>query len=477
MNIAIFSPYATVAPHFETELEIAERHLESADEVEFVHCAGELANCDYNPDGDPERCRECLGRRLAGYSMLRRRIVHHRLPMPGDVNSGTSSIPTFDDIAALVGYHADAFDVGYAALSSLVSLVRDPDPDLVHHRDLLDRLLRSALATYRFTVPFLENRRPDRVYVFNGRFASMRAVLRACQQAGIDCWMHERGCDNYHYELFPNHLPHDIAAVESTIRRMWTEGPTNRQSIAESWFHDRVARIESNWHSFVKHQQRGQLPADWDTNAHKVSIFCSSDDEFVAIGDCWQNELYPDQGAAIARLARDLAQSAPSVRLYLRMHPNLIGVDNRRTRAMRSLDLPNVTVIPPEAEIDSYALVRESDTVATFGSSVGIEAVFWGTPSVLLGPCFYRGLGGTYQPDCHDQAVRMLGKQLEPQDRTGALMYGFWLQTRGIRYQDYQPTGLFAGTFKGQTIYAGMKRPRVGWRRWLSRQRKRTKVA
>ena len=114
----------------------------------------------------------------------------------------------------------------------------------------------------------------------------------------------------------------------------------------------------------------------------------------------------------------------------------------------------------------------------TFGSSVGIEATFWGTPSILLGPCFYRGLNAVHEPASHSQAIRMILSDLPPRDRTGALMYGFWLQTRGIRYRDYQPLGLFEGKFKGQIIHAGMKPPRrglarVGRRasRWLSRIR------
>ena len=70
MNVAIFSPYATVVPHFETELDIAQQHLDAGDQVQFINCTGELANCDFNPNHEPERCQQCLGRRNMGLELL-----------------------------------------------------------------------------------------------------------------------------------------------------------------------------------------------------------------------------------------------------------------------------------------------------------------------------------------------------------------------------------------------------------------------
>lgn len=458
MRIAIASPYATVAPHYETELELAQRHLDAGDRVAFWHCTGGLANCDFNPTGSRSRCQECIGRRLAGYPWLEGRIELAEISETPPLDVRTE----FASVDQLIGYTIDEFDIGYAALSSLVSLVRDPEPDLQEHRDLLRKLLVSAASTYQFTRGQLAHDAPDRVYVFNGRFANMRAVLRACQREGVDCWIHERGCDNEHYELFPNHLPHDIQRIQHRIRQMWQDGGPQRERLGQQWFHDRVQRVESNWHSFVKDQRLGRLPSDWDASRENVAIFCSSDDEFVAIGDCWKNPMYTDQLSGIIQIVDDLANAKPDFHVYLRMHPNLRGVENRRTAAMRYLQRPNLTVIDPEDDIDTYALMRAVDKVITFGSSVGIEATFWGTPSILLGPCFYRGLGSAYEPSSHDEAVRLILADLSPQDRTGALMYGFWLKTRGIRYRDYEPTGLFEGKFKGQIVHAGMKPPRRG---------------
>lgn len=456
LKVAIFSPYATLVPHFGTELDIAQQHLDAGDSVEFFNCTGGLKNCDHNVDHTPERCLDCVGRREMGLELLEPNVRSQSFS-----NSTSMQVRTnFESVNDLIDYNIDNFDIGYAALSSFVSLYRDPDPDLTKHREMLNRFLVSALQTYEQTVDFLSKNPIDRVYVFNGRFASMRAILRACQRLNVDCYLHERGCDGEHYDLFKNHLMHEIDSIESAINDLWDAAGSHpkRDEIAAKWFHDQVNRVEKVWHSFLKNQETGRLPTDWNPNRKNVAIFCSSDDEFVAIGQHWRNDVYPNQVTAIAQIANDLLKTQPDTHLYVRVHPNLTNVDNQRKRDMLSLDFPNLTIIEPDAVIDTYQLMRCCDTILTFGSSVGCEAIFWGKPSVLLGPCFYENLGGVYRSHSHEQTIRLLEQTLEPQDKTGAMKYGFWLQTRGHRHKYFRSTALFEGQFKNQTLYSRPKK-------------------
>jgi hypothetical protein len=232
--------------------------------------------------------------------------------------------------------------------------------------------------------------------------------------------------------------------------------------VAGSWFTDRVQRVERSWHSFVKQQVRGELPHDWDSNRRNVAIFTSSEDEFVSIGESWSNPLYRDQCTAIQKILADVDRLDPRIHFYIRVHPNLRGLENEQLRSLLALSGPRASVIPADAAVDSYALMRESEKIVTFGSSIGIEAVYWGKPSVLLGPCFYRGFPGLYQPSSHGEAIAMLNADLlPPLDRTGALMYGYWFQTHGERFRYFQATGLFEGRFRGQLVFGRRRKPRL----------------
>ena len=471
MKVAIFSPYATVVPHFETELDVAQQHLDAGDTVEFINCTGELSNCDFNPDRDKKYCQNCIGRREMGLELLQPRVSvgsfcdekRSRFPLYQLGSNSKTNIDVepkfFRSVEELKEYHREGFDLGYAALSSLVSYLRDPEPDFETHQPMLRRFIESAWQTFTVARKFLAQRNPDRVYIFNGRFAAMRAVLRACQLAGVDCFLHERGCDKQHYELFKNHMLHDIPSVETIIREHWDSAAENpqRKSIGAQWYINRMQRVETNWHSFVRDQSRGTLPTDWNDSKTNIAIFCSSDDEFVSIGDCWDNPIYENQLDGISKLAMDLKKSAPQVHLTLRVHPNLSQVENETKNRMLGLNFSNLTIIPPDGEIDSYALMKACDTVVTFGSSIGIEAVYWSRPSVLLGASFYQNLGGVVRPENHEQALSILKTELTPQNNQGALMYGYWQQTRGHRHQYFEASDLFEGQFKNKTLYARPK--------------------
>ncbi len=462
MNIAIISPYATVVPHFETELDIAQQHLDQGDSVQFLNCLGGLQNCDFNAERELDRCSECVGRRKMGLEMLESKT----LPVLKDCCSFEDKVKSdlkfnFDSVEDLIDYQIEDFDIGYAVLSSVVSICRDPEPDLIEHAELVRRFIKTAWQAYSQTKELLQDNRNsgnaiDRVYVLNGRFSAMRGVLRACQSESVDCFLHERGCDGGHYELLKNHLPHDLKMIPRAIEDRWVEAASNpqREQIATTWFHDRVNRVEKVWHSFVKNQEQDRLPDGFNTNLKNISIFCSSDDEFVAIGKAWHNEMYPNQVVAIDQICKDLYSIQPQTRIYLRVHPNLKDVTNQRMTDMLSLEHPNLTLIAPDAPIDTYALLRASDTIVSFGSSVGSEAVFWGKPSVLLGPCFYEKLGGIYRAHTHEETIELLSQELMPGEKVGALKYAYWFQTRGFPHKYFQSTGLFEGKFKDQVLYA-----------------------
>lgn len=472
LKVLIVSPYQAVNPHFEAELELAERHYLAGDQVVLLSCLGEQSLCDFNMQGDPETCRQCVLRRKMGQRLLRGRARPRSLfaslsqwRLPEKLESLLESRDlTLEDLKQV---SVEGFDIGYACLSSLVSSLRDPAPDLKIHRDRLRQLMQNAWAVFQATCQFVRAEGVERVYVFNGRFAPMRAVLRAARRCGVECLIHERGSTHNRFQLFRNHLPHDIDYVRQRIERFWEMGSEpQRTHSARQWFEDRRARVERNWKSFTKEQQANLLPAGWDSCLHNVVLFCSSEDEFAAIGDSWDRRPYPSQWAGMQHLLS--LMNRKDARLTVRLHPNLKTAPRSLYQDFLTTGEPRLQVIHPESPIDSYALLDQADVCVSFGSSVGVEAVYQGKPSILLGPCFYRDLGGTYQPladycgdardlNGTDQRVialqRLLNEVPTPGDPTGALKYAYWMQENGFPYRHYHGYAFNEGAFKGQWIY------------------------
>lgn len=461
VNVLMVAPYALWTPHLETDLEIAETRLEAGDRVAFLVCERELPFCDTNKHHKRALCFECVGRRRDGIARLSRPVDVHRIRdfLGAKDHALLGGLPErFRSQAELRDFEFEGFDLGLATLSSLISVFRDADVELgpdPKRRRVVAGFLRGAAASFLATRRALRATQADRVYLFNGRLAPTRGALRACQQAGVTCFVHERGCDLEHYALYENTLPHDIAYNETRIRAAWQDGRRSRDekvAIADAWYAARARGVIPNWFSYAGSQEAGALPADWDSERYNVALYVSSEEECAAIGKEWSGPLFGDQADAVRVLCGALAERAPRLQLYIRLHPNQAGLDNRSIRLLRSLASERVSVLAPESRVNSYDLLRASDKVVSFGSTVGVEAAYWGKPSVLLGSCFFRNLGSTYLPPDFAAAVEAIAAELPPKDREGALMYGYDQATFGVRFRHFRPDGVVAGHFKGARL-------------------------
>ena len=455
MKILVYAAYAINTPHFETELEILQRRLDKDDDVYVIGCNANLLCCDVNWEHEPFVCLKCIGRRNEGLKLLSKpvTILPHYLLTLNDKAELQAFECSLDDLEDLKKVMLDNFDVGYGVMSSLVSMTRDPHADVRGYRQSIQRLFLSSIAVYRSIQNYLDMYAFDRVYVYNGRYAPVRAVIRACQGKKVDCYTHEKGSSLTCYGLWQNTTIHDLENTACLIVEEWEMAADNRdrEDLAKQFYLDRVQGISRTWIAFTKNQQKDLLPADWDERKKNIAIFVSSEDEFVAIGDQWKHPLYSSQHEGIIALLESTG-GHQDIHFYLRVHPNLQGVDNRQTRDLLSINSANVTIIPADSRVSTYALLRNSAQVVSFGSTVGIEAVFWGVPSILLGQCFYRFLGATYNPESHEEAVEMILSNLKPKGKLPALMYGYYFHTFGREFLYYDSKGIYEGYFRGAKV-------------------------
>ena len=459
MNVVVFAAYAINSPHFEAELEIAHRHADAGDRVTILTCGSELEACDPNPYHDAPRCAKCMGRRDSGLALLPSSIaVEPFYRLTAEDRRELDELPTqFESHEELTRLYVGQFDIGYAALSSLISQARDPEADLTAHALLLRGLLRAAWAVHRSMCRYLDTHTVDRVYVFNGRFAPMRAVLRACEEKAVEYCTHERGSDLARYTLFPNMSIHDHESIARLILDTWNaaRADPDREQVARNWYESRVRGGGDI--DFSRGQQRTRLPSGWDGDKRNITIFVSSEDEFAGISDDWLNPIYESQNAGLRAIIESLRADLRNIHLYIRSHPHLSLIDNTQTRALAELKTPFVTVIPPADPVDTYELMRSSACVLTFGSTTGIEAAYWGVPSILVGIAFYRNFGITYNPATNNELIRMLHTDLQPKPIEPALAYGYFWSTFGVPFKYFTADGFYSGRFKGVRVRPSLR--------------------
>lgn len=437
-------------PHFETDLEIMDYHIAKGDEVVWMDCNGELPFCQPNPDHKKSKCKECVKRKNKGLKLLNRSV--RRIPL-GRIDKNVKVLPDVKNIEELKKHKLDHLEGGLGTVSSLISVVRDPSPDLGVYGDIWKRAYFSTYNIYVKAQNIFKEEYFDRVYIFNGRYANEKGILNACQKANLEYFIHERGRDKDHYMIYENAMPHNIAAFKMRMEKMWSESEIaeeDKYKIGAQFYTEREKGKIQSWVSFTNDQNPDVLPENWDNKKTNITIYMSSEDEMASISDEWRSPVYSSQLQGIKMILSDCSQG---INFYLRIHPNLMGVKNKELDELLSLSYPNLTIIPAASPVSSYSMMKNSTKVLTFGSTAGIEATFWGIPSILAGVSFYRGIGATYDANSHEDVIKLIKDDLQPKDKLTAIKYGYYQKSFGEKYLNYKAQNFYFGTYKGKSIY------------------------
>ena len=455
MKVFVFSTHPMWPSHYETDLEIIENHIDANDEIFHFTCYGVLKSCDMNLTHDFETCFRCAditncGRKLLSKAVTTLPIIKLNPKKRAEINEFVKS-HEYISLEELQNISYQNFDVGYGVSSSLISMNRDSKPKLSSYAEETFNLMVSSIEVYESVLSYIYQIKPDKVYAFNGRFSHVKAILRACQLAGVTCYLHDRGADMSKYYLWKDTIPHDREYTVKIIEDYWRKADENvRVSIGEEFYKERVMGKNQGWYSFTKHQEK-RLPDNWDPKKKNIIIFNSSEDEFASVGPEWKNPVYSDQITGIRAILEDL-QFEKDICIYLRIHPNLKDVTDEYTRALYNLNCENLTILKPDSAISSYELLFNASTVVTFGSTMGIEAVYWGIPSISVGVSMYSDLHATYQPVSHAEIIELIKSELRPSPCEPALKYGFFYKSFGIDYKLYKPADILSGQFKTVNI-------------------------
>ncbi|WDI43868.1 hypothetical protein [Bremerella sp. P1] len=457
----LFIPLVTTWPHnFAADLELIEQHAQQGKEVEVLVCNSELKACDINYLHDRVQCDHCIALRKKGFRLLGSAVKTRSLSdLPGWSSPiNIDELDKFKTISELSQWSTPTFDIGMALTSSLISVTRDPSPDISKYRSILNSLADASLRIHLTLQQFLSTEEIETVYVLNGRFATLRAVIRACESNNTPYYTHESGRDSKHYAVYPNTIPHSIANFEENARNAWDQAePETREQIARDWYQQRSAGTLQVPTNFTKDQTSGLLPSDWHSvTKRRIAVFPSSEDEFVAIGKEWSNPLFSSQNEGLRLIIDAIRRDQLPIHLFIRCHPNLKTAHPRQFRELQAIQGEGVTIIDPEDKISTYDLMKQADCTLSFGSTAGIEAAYWGQPSVLAGRSFYANLGATYNPTSLAELVSLLQDDIEPKPDLGALIYAHALATHGVPFKFFEPVSNGHGKYRGRDMHAGL---------------------
>lgn len=450
----------TPTPIFETELELVRRHERLGDRVRVLQCAGGLAACHWNPMHDNLRCAACRSRFRRGWEVLGpgSNVELRQFAPPG--REAAAPAP-FDSVDDLKRWQHDGENLGYGVASSLISFFRDHRFDTRAHAAEVAGELRAAVQVYDTLKREFADFAPDLVYFFNGRIATHLPAYLLCKRLGIEFRSYEVAGKGDSYRLLKNKTVHAPLSVEEAaqLRANWRE--EYREAAEAVVRQRRLGRHLAKIPVFTADQVRGLLPPGFDSAARNIAVFNSTIDEYAGIEGC-SNRIYDgDETAALGAILASFEADERFV-FHLRVHPHMkeVAATTSQLQDIRRLAarFPKLRVIWPHEDIDSYALLDACEKTLTFGSTIGMEATYWGKPSILAGPAFYENLDCVYVPRTHDELVALLRADLPACPADSALMYFHWEVSDGVPFTWFKETGLrnglASGTFDGVEIKA-----------------------
>ena len=344
-------------------------------------------------------------------------------PQMSPVDEDPPALP--EDIETLRTFRVRGAKIGLAALSSAATLTQlaERESTATYGSTLADTWVtahRAALLADQL------RGRYDTVFVFNGRTASTRPFCDILGDEGTVV-RYEIGAVPNSYVASPGPL-HD----SELIRRRVLAQPLDTEA-GIGFFEDRRARRPgTDAHRFTGRQTVGLLP-DAVSADRPVSMFTSSEDEFFAIRDSASFGDFASQfdvALALSEICREAGKS-----FALRLHPHLALKKNRSWMAnwpLERLRERSAHIIEPSEPIDSYALVDASEAVVTCGSTISMEAAYFGKPSLVVGDNYATAMGICSQALDRTAIERFVrSPQPLPDARDNAIRFASYEATKG----------------------------------------------
>jgi hypothetical protein len=124
------------------------------------------------------------------------------------------------------------------------------------------------------------------------------------------------------------------------------------------------------------------------------------------------------QGMAdwLATTARHFARSSQA-QLVVRVHPGeMLGAGHPSVDILRDALPhlpPQVILVPPESEINTYDLIELAHVGMVYTTTVGLEMAMFGVPAIVCGATHYRGKGFTDDPGSLGEYLDVLTRRLQ----------------------------------------------------------------
>jgi len=416
----------------------------AGNELFVVRCKGALLSCHANLKHHPLKCARCVERSNHFFHLLDipdshifdiKEIAADRVPHQTN----------FQNTDELLQYTFEGNPLGRGVASTIISRSRELEIDSTRYGELIDVYLHMAIQAYTSLKEVIEKVKPDRIYVYNGRQPEDRPMILLAEKLGIEYTSYVSGSSLEKFRSFNNGVVHYLRSFQQDIDLLLSNPDLSENEIDKegaAFFNKVSSNSASSLPDYTRNQQKGLLPTSWQPELKNIAIFNSSEDEMKTFED-WKTHLYRNQNEGVRKICESFLPF-PEVKFYLRIHPNLNGLNNSQMKELAEMRYPNLEIINADDPVSTYSLMSSCDKVITFGSSTGAEATHMGKVSILVGKSFYDHLDCVYKINNYEELVQyVLDDNLPAKPAFNARKYGYYFAHHGKhhRFLEFRKNG------------------------------------
>ena len=451
MNVLLYIPTSLNSPEFEILISKAQNLINEDKDVTILSCpGGNNYSCSINLYSNPIICNSCNYKKnrafdkIEGTYNLEYTNIEQHKKFSKHLNLNQLRKIKYDDI-----------DIGLASYSSYLDNTKDYNLEGKISNKIILKNLNTTFNLYVFFKKFLKKNKINLAYIYNGRQNQYRPLARILKKIKIKTIFLEFKGPNYKnvYE-FLNHLPVDYQYHAKMMEKNYKKIKLsiNKKKLIVNNFYKSIKagkkiQFENAW---SKTQIKNKLPKNFNKKNENIVFFISSEFEYVGLGGIYDKKIYKDQINALDKICKDLLKFKRKIVLWVRLHPNLNDV--RWTYIKKFYNLENkykfLKIIGSSSKISSYSLLSHSSKVITFGSRMGIEAVYAKKPSIILFRNSYEKLKSNYIPKNHQEVMKLILSNLKPKSTLGAVKYALFASIGGKELKGFKKVYLNPGEQK-----------------------------
>lgn len=455
--VLIYSHVAMWGIHHAEAIELCLKHHNRGDRVILLSCDGALISCPANQRHAELTCMRCRGQtRRSLTKILPHDIIDVRLQLKESVQRVNQLSRQFIQNNVLTDLQYGEMPVGQLVFNQIISEYRDAFIDLSHHYRRVSTLYSNAIALYENIREIVEERGVDLIYVWNGRRASDGPVCFAAKSMSIEWATFISARKNGHYLLFEKMQMHDFNTHKERLKAFhksfYSSDYESKLLEGHKFFH-LIRSGQGDWNgfqNFVANQKSKQIIKKkpllvifsstlWETAGMPGYNHSKFGNQYVALNDIL--------------MRKNLTENWD---IRVRWHPNLagagIGESKEIDRIIKKTEM-EVKHYPPDDPIYSYSLLDSADLVLHFGSTIGVEATYYGKPSILLGRAVYEDLDVCYTARDVAELLIILGGRLRPKSTSNCVVYGAYQRIAGtVPFQHVDIKGTEAILVNGRQL-------------------------